>query len=70
LETQALEVADVGDIVVLKSENGGALFTILSRRQSHPSENTILIHYQTMEKSANTFADFRGAVHAESDLRP
>ena len=74
LETQTLEVADVepnGDIVVLKSENGGTPFTNFSSRQSHPSDDTIFmteVHVH-MEKSTNTFADFRGAVHAESDLR-
>lgn len=69
-----LEVADVelnGDMVVLKSENGGTPFTNFSSRQSHPSDDTIFmaeVHVH-MEKSTNTFADFRGAVHAESDLR-
>ena len=73
-ETQTLEVADVepnGDVVVLKSENGGTPFTNFSGRQSHPSDDTIFmaeVHVH-VEKSTNTFADFRGAVHAESDLR-
>ena len=73
-ETQTVEVAGVepnGNIVVLKSENGGTPFTNFSSRQSHPSDDTIFmaeVHVH-MEKSANNFADFRGAVHAESDLR-
>ena len=73
-ETQTLEVADVepnGNMVVLKSENGGTPFTNFSSRQSHPSDDTIFmaeVHVH-MGKSANNFADFRGAVHAESDLR-
>lgn len=73
-ETQSVEVADVepnGNMVVLKSENGGTPFTNFSSRQSHPSDDTIFmaeVHVH-VGKSANNFADFRGAVHAESDLR-
>jgi hypothetical protein len=71
-ETQTLEVAEVEpNGVALKSENSGTPFTNFSSRQSHPSDGTIFmaeVHVH-MEKSANTFADFRGAVHAESDLR-
>ena len=73
-ETQTVEVADVepnGDMAVLKSENGGTPFTNFSGRQSHPSDDTIFmaeVHVH-MGKPANNFADFRGAVHAESDLR-
>ena len=73
-ETQTVEVADAepnGDMVVLKSENGGTPFTNVSSRQSHPSDDTIFmaeVHVH-MGKGANDFADFRGAVHAESDLR-
>lgn len=76
-ETQTLEVADGinvepnGDMVVLKSENGGTPFADFASRQSHPSDDTIFmaeVHVH-MEKSSNNFADFRGAVHAESDLR-
>ena len=56
-----------GDIVVLKSEDSGTPFT------GHPSDDTIFmaevqVHVH-MGKSSNNFADFRGAVHAESDLR-
>ena len=73
-ETQTVGVADVepnGDMVVLKSESVGTPFTNFSSRQSHPSDDTIFmaeVHVH-MEKSTNNFADFRGAVHAESDLR-
>jgi hypothetical protein len=73
-ETQTVEVGEVeanGDMVLLKSENGGTPFTNVSSRQSHPSDDTIFmaeVHVH-MGKSTNDFADFRGAVHAESDLR-
>ena len=75
-ETQTLEVADgmnvepKGDIV-MKTENGGTPFPGFASRPSHASDDTIFmteVHVH-MEKSSNNFADFRGAVHAESDLR-
>ena len=79
-ETQTPEVVDGvnvetnGDMVVkddLKSEDDGTPFTSFTSRQSHPSDDTIFmaeVHVH-MGKSSNNFADFRGAVHAESDLR-
>ena len=59
-----------GDMVVLKSEDG---FSGFGSRESHPSDDTIFmtevnVHVH-MGKSSNGFAGFRGAVHAESDLR-
>jgi hypothetical protein len=76
-ETQTPEVVDAinfepnGAMVVLKSEDGETPFPNFTSRQSHPGDDTIFkaeVHVH-MEKSSNNFADFRGAVHAESDLR-
>ena len=69
-ETQTVRVADgePNGEVMLKSENGGTPFTNFSSR---PIDDTIFmaeVHVH-MGKSGNDFADFRGAVHAESDLR-
>lgn len=77
-ETQTVEVVNGvsvkpnGDMVVLKSEDGGTPFSNFASRPSHPSDDTIymaeVVHVH-MGKSSNNFADFRGAIHAESDLR-
>ena len=72
-ETQTPEVVGINvepNGAVLKSEDGTP-FTNFTSRESHPSDDTIFmaeVHVH-MEKSSNNFADFRGAVHAESDLR-
>ena len=76
-ETQTPKIVEPnGDMVMLKSEpEGGTPFTNFTSRQSHPSDDTIFmmaeVHVHDMEKSSSNsnFADFRGAVHAESDLR-
>lgn len=60
-ETQVADVEPNGD---MESEP----FTNFASRQSDDTIFMAEVHVH-MGKSANDFADFRGAVHAESDLR-